>query len=502
MRYLLLFFVFIFHSHFVFAQTSDGGGGSGPTCASKGPEKSEYASNIGHFATLCMNQNTSSNKRSFVTLGPGSPIANQPTTKFRCDSQCTCPPPSYYSVVAGAGGIPSALCIQPTEGEPPENLCPSGYPRVNGQCPVCIGGQNPDGTCVDDSGGASSGANASSPTSSPDSGSSGSTASGGGGGDDNPNTPGGGGGSGGNGGGGNNNGGGSAGASSGANSSSSWVNHAGYGNWIPVAANSNCPNKFQDQSGQWWCAGGNSNNFGSSVPSMPFDGPCNPTAHDYFACINTVSFSNTSSGSGSNSSWTPISGYGNWIPVGEDSPCPNKFKDAQGKWWCAGGATVGGGGGGGGTGTASSGGAAGSSPAGECDSTSRDYLECISTGKASSRSASSVSSSAASASSNSSRSGTFSSLGEKGSFDGEASEKQLADLEQELTKKIADIKADINGEFGGAVSGIGTIQDFCKNIRGNEVCFGLKKFEPYLDPISQAIFLVACFLSFAIVLKR
>jgi hypothetical protein len=40
---------------------------------------------------------------------------------------------------------------------------------------------------------------------------------------------------------------------------------------------------------------------------------------------------------GSNSSWTPVSGYGNWIPVNPNSPCPNKYQDRDGQWWCWGG---------------------------------------------------------------------------------------------------------------------------------------------------------------------
>lgn len=198
--------------------------------------------------------------------------------------------------------------------------------------------------------------------------------------------------------------------------------------------------------------------------------------------------------------WTPISGYGNWLPVSADSPCPNKFQDASGKWWCAGSGSVSGSGGAGsssGTGTSSG---AGSSAAGQCDSTSKDYLQCISTGNGSSA-GSAGSASSASSGASTSASGTFSSLGEKGEFDGEASEKKHDELVEELEQKIADIKEDIAGQFGGQVTGTGTIQDFCKNIRGNEVCFGMKKFEAYLEPISAAIFLVACVIAFAIVLR-
>lgn len=51
----------------------------------------------------------------------------------------------------------------------------------------------------------------------------------------------------------------------------------------------------------------------------------------------SVSASGGGSGSGSNSSWTPNSGYGNWIPVNPNSLCPNKYQDKDGQWWCWGG---------------------------------------------------------------------------------------------------------------------------------------------------------------------
>lgn len=38
-------------------------------------------------------------------------------------------------------------------------------------------------------------------------------------------------------------------------------------------------------------------------------------------------------------SWNPYSGYGNWIPIKSDSPCPNKYIDVSGQWWCAGNGT-------------------------------------------------------------------------------------------------------------------------------------------------------------------
>lgn len=57
-----------------------------------------------------------------------------------------------------------------------------------------------------------------------------------------------------------------SGSSSGANggSNSSWTPNSAYGNWIPVDANSNCPNKYQDNTGKWWCWGGQSST-GSSA---------------------------------------------------------------------------------------------------------------------------------------------------------------------------------------------------------------------------------------------
>ena len=95
----------------------------------------------------------------------------------------------------------------------------------------------------------------------------------------------------------------------------------------------------------------------------------------------------------------------------------------------------------------------------------------------------------------------MSSLGEKGEFDGEASEKRLEELGEELTEKIDEIKLEIQNEFTSTIQGSGSIEDFCKQIRGQEVCFGMKKFEEWLNPISSAIFLVACVISFSIVLS-
>lgn len=536
MRYVLFFLVLFLHSYSVFAQE--------PVCQSQGYTPSHCANLVSSNSVpsryaFCKSSTTEGLVNYCYVPKCPAPKVNSPANPINCvcdtgqveytydllSGATTCGPsctaPQIANIVTNGASV-TVSCIDPTTGSggdcPPEQMifdpvtqtnrcpgssdtssstsCPSGYPAVNGSCPVCPSGYNGDGTCADDS-------PTSQPTSTPTSAPSSSPSNGD---DDDPESPGGGGG--GNGNGGSNNGGGGSASSAATSSPSSgsnisWTPHSGYGNWIPVASDSNCPNKFQDQSGQWWCAGGNSDNFGSAVSASSRSGACDPTSTTYFTCITSGAGSGVGTSVGSNSSWTPVSGYGNWIPVSEDSPCPNKFKDASGKWWCAGGATGGGGGGSGGAGGSSGSAAATSTAAGECDQTASNYLDCISQGKTSSRASSSTSSVSSSASNSSgSSSGAFSSLGEKGEFDGEASEKSLEDLKEELDKKIADIKADIKGEFGGAVSGSGTIQDFCKNIRGNDVCFGMKKFEDYLEPISSAIFLVACFLAFAIVLRK
>jgi hypothetical protein len=462
MRYLsLLFFIFLsLHSYFVFAQPM-------PICA---PQSLKFAncalpSDRQYIVNAC---NTYSPSYVVADSALGSCSGEQ--KRFGCYTSCSCqdgavinssgvcacpagtswiampaaganagscapdscPTGQKLNTIFGSNGYETS-CIDDNGGTGEEcpsgrdpltgqcsndDLCPSGYPKVNGQCPVCLEGQNEDGTCATPSSEPSS----STPnSSSPDTGSSGSAGSSGGGdGDGDGSGPGsGGGGDGGNGG--NNGGGGSASAAS-----------------------------------------------ASSV-------------------------SGTGSSSGTNNSWNPYSGYGNWIPISENSPCPNKYQDISGQWWCAGG-NSGNGSSSGNTGSAGSLASAGSS-AGQCDPTSRDYLKCISSGNSSAQSNSSQSSSAGSNSS-----GATSSLGDKGEFDGEDAEKKLEEIQEDLSQKIEDIKTEIQNEFASAISGTGTIQDFCKNIRGSEVCFGMQKFESWLDPISQAIFLVSCVLSFAIVL--
>lgn len=304
MRFIL-FFVFLFlYSYQVFADEPPA-----PACASVGSVLVEYNSNLSNMQTYCINGNTATNKRIFVTLGPGNLISGQPTTKFRCDSSCTCPPPSVYNIVVNAQGVPTAGCVVPATGGEPDSceesekvydpvsetmVCPGsgdGSSASSAQSSnMCVVPGDFNGDCIPDDEQGSSAANSSAaastpPTSSPDTGSSGNGGGGNNGGGDN--------------GGGNNSGGGSASSSASTGSNSSYTPNSGYGNWIPVAANSNCPNKYQDASGQWWCSGGNSPQQGSAASVAA--GTCDPTATDYWACINSAGGSSAGS-SGATSS--------------------------------------------------------------------------------------------------------------------------------------------------------------------------------------------------------
>lgn len=374
------------------------------------------------------------------------PLPAQGTSAGVCEP-ITCPEGQTQTVISGGPDGNQSICADIPDGggeEPPPETCPEGRPKVNGMCPVCPEGYNEDGTCnYPSSEPASSAPN----SSSPDTGSSGSAGSAGsaGGGDDGGGTPGGGGGDGDNGG--NNNGGGSASsASSGSGTNNSWNPYAGYGNWIPVAEDSNCPNKYRDMSGQWWCAGGASNtssgntgSAGSAASAAALE--CDSTSSDYFSCINQKSV-------GGGAGWNPHQSYGGWLPINEDSPCVNKFQDKAGDWWCA---APSGGGGGGGT-PASSAGSSGSSgsdgasgsegSASSKSSTSSSHSSCASASAAPNGSSASNPCSGGGNGSASS-SGSVSSLGEKGEFDGEASEKRLEELGEELTEKIDEIKLEI-----------------------------------------------------------
>ncbi|HEX7763667.1 MAG TPA: hypothetical protein VF433_08645, partial [Cellvibrio sp.] len=121
------------------------------------------------------------------------------------------------------------------------------------------------------------------------------------------------------------------------------------------------------------------------------------------------------------------------------------------------------------------------SQSGQCDPTSANYLSCIT---------SAIDSDA-----------TGLPSGNKGQFDDEVSQQKLDQLKNQLEAEIQAIKVEIQSSFSGSISGSGALHDFCINVFSSDVCFGLKKFESYLSPISSAIFLVACVLSFYIVLR-
>lgn len=230
------------------------------------------------------------------TGGSGSTIK-----ALRCYSCADpCPAPSVFDAVTKKctqqfcpDGSPMPLegCLGDEGGG--DESCPSGYPKVNGQCPICPE-YNSDGTCANPSSEpASSAPNSSSPNSASAASNASAASTPSGGDDDGNDTPGGGGSGGGSGG---NNGGSAASASSasGTGTSSgtnnSWNPYSGYGNWIPIAPDSPCPNKYQDVSGQWWCAG---NGIGSGSASS--------------AGSNGSNGSNSSGSAGSNSSGSSAS---------------------------------------------------------------------------------------------------------------------------------------------------------------------------------------------------
>lgn len=316
MRYLyFLFFLFFgICSHVAFAQ-------SPPSCT--GAVSGDInicglpaGSDLGSKMSSC----TADDPTRFLAQTSQCPSGpNKGVPVYRCFKSCTCPEGQKINQV-GDPAVTECIPDEPSQSEcpngdcpPEEPPCPSGFPRVNGQCPVCVGGYNEDGTCADDDSGSSSSASSppsSSPSSNPSSespppenpggGDDGSSSSAGGGDDGSGGNPGGGTPGGGDGG---STGGGSASSASstagGTNGSSgsnnSWTPHSGYGNWIPISENSPCPNKYQDNQGQWWCAGG-----GSGEPNGA--GQCDPTAANYLACITQDSNSGASSSACSPSS--------------------------------------------------------------------------------------------------------------------------------------------------------------------------------------------------------
>jgi hypothetical protein len=314
MRFILFFLFLFLYSYQVFALDSPDGG---TIC---------YVAREGNaiFTSDCSDLASSFKGDPSVTN-----LVNEPySAPLRCNYKgysCVnpCPSPGVYDqlskscLICPAGmkantiinaGVSSTSCIPDVPGEGEEcdgeakvydpvsesMVCPGsgdGSSASSAQSsPMCVVPGDFNGDCIADeeqgsSAGNSSAAASTPPTSSPDTGSSGS--GGGGGGDD-----------GGDDGGGPSNGGGSASSSASAGSNSSHTPNSGYGNWIPVNANSNCPNKYQDASGQWWCSGSNSPQQGSAASTAA--GTCDPTATDYWACINSAS--NASAGSAGSAS--------------------------------------------------------------------------------------------------------------------------------------------------------------------------------------------------------
>lgn len=94
-----------------------------------------------------------------VKWDPSPSCNNNPNLKTLCvNSNVVCAPPTSKQVNADSTnscGCPAGQSVRTVDGEPKcvdENepdLCSSGYPKVNGQCPVCPGGFNGDGTCKD-----------------------------------------------------------------------------------------------------------------------------------------------------------------------------------------------------------------------------------------------------------------------------------------------------------------------------------------------------------------
>ena len=225
-----------------------------------------------------------------------------------CGPVCTAP--QIANTVVN-GGVATVSCIDPpVDGGDDQNECEESekvYDPVSGikvcpgsgdtgsssstSSPQCVVPGDFDGDCVPD-GDQTSSANNSTPTSSPDTGSSGS------GGDDGGDNGGGGGGGGGDDGGSGSGGGGggSSASNTSSGSNSSWTPNSGYGNWIPVDEGSNCPNKYRDNTGQWWCSGDSGANTSAA-------GQCDPTAENYWSCINKGSAGATSSVSTS-ASWS------------------------------------------------------------------------------------------------------------------------------------------------------------------------------------------------------
>lgn len=260
-----LFLIFLsLHSYLVFAQVSTGPSAPNPNCPTTAGIACVNSVTVGGWSASC-----ASNPGWAPVASPGVCSTGEYPMACSLVSSCTCEAP-YKFEVSTVEGVTQGACVPDT--------CPNGYPKVDGQCPVCPTGHNEDGTCKDESASSAS----SSPTSSPNSSAASSVDDGDDGDDGND----------GGGGGGNNNGG-----SNGGGSASS-------------AASSQ--------------SGGAASSAASSGK-----GQCDPTAKNYLACIGSEKMN------GDATAWEPVSANGNWLPVNENSPCVNKYQDSSGQWWCA-----------------------------------------------------------------------------------------------------------------------------------------------------------------------
>lgn len=303
MRYLYLFFIF-FLSPFSYAQEPPN-----PTCGSRSVQSGctdmskISGATLTYFSNACYTR-----PGKHQAFESGTNCTGSGTTAVVCYSECTCPD-GYYLNTIESGGVKSSSCVPDVPSENPDECefgdvydpetgtvtCNEGSGNESSpptssaaSSPQCVVPGDYNGDCIPDSEQGSSTA-ASTPTSTPDSPPSSSPSSG----DDEGNDGGGGGGGGE--GSGNNTGGGSGSAvasSAPSGSNSSWTPHSGYGGWLPVSENSPCPNKYQDNTGQWWCAAAGS---GSGQNTSQGAGQCDPTSKDYLACISLNQPSNSGS---------------------------------------------------------------------------------------------------------------------------------------------------------------------------------------------------------------
>lgn len=89
-----------------------------------------------------------------------------------------------------------------------------------------------------------------------------------------------------------------------------------------------------------------------------------------------------------------------------------------------------------------------------------------------------------------------------GVFDATASEQLITELTTELKNKIETIKSEISTETSVTLTTNETVQDKCWEVRGVEVCLGFSRWTQYMQPIPNAILLLASILAFFIVIRR